>query len=210
MGLPYSVAIFMIFHYCFRKIKESPVSRHLRIFSFYGFLIQMIIESNIEQYAFLCFRNFDILFSWNIKTKMLQACFVLTTFVIFFFVISSYYIYLYLYGPLSKYFLDNVFRVKGSFEFMFFIYGFRPFFKGVIHASLFENNTQQLFCLCGIEVLTCITITVLQAKLDLFKCKATMSFELMHYFFLALFNLCLWGGSLSTSIADPEVRKQFD
>ena len=210
MGLPYSLAVFMFFHYIFNKIKQSPVSRHLRIFSFYGFLIQMIIESNTEQYTFLCLRNFDILFSWDFSTKLMHAGFVVMTFFFVLFVCSSYYLYLYFYGTLSKYFLDNVYRVDGAFAFMFFIYGVRPLCKGVIHASLFERNHVQLLSLCAVEVLACIVIVVLQMKLDFFKCKSAMSFELAHYLFLALFNLCLLGGSLPSSLEDSDAREQFD
>ena len=44
MGLPYSLLFFLLLNRLFFKIYQSPISRYLRIFSFGGFLLQMLID----------------------------------------------------------------------------------------------------------------------------------------------------------------------
>ena len=161
VNFPFSLLIFLVLNYLFYKIQASPISYYLRIFSFTAFIIQLAVESNVEQFVFEGYRNFRILFFRVLLEKLLTSLFVLFGFFFIFLISSSYYLYLFLYKGLSKYFLDNVYRVNGSYALMFFIYAFRPFSKGVIHASLYDDNEKQLICLACVELATfCVMVLI--------------------------------------------------
>lgn len=134
MGLPYVIVLFFVCNRIFYCLFEREISQHLRIFSFWGFLFQMGIESNIEFFTFLAFRNFHTMFSFDFSNKLYLAAMIFFVYFVVLFAVAGYFLMYYLYGKLAKYFLDNLYRIRGSFFMMTFIYGLRPFFKGVIHS----------------------------------------------------------------------------
>ena len=150
LNVPYCLIVFFLLNRLFYCFFNYSVSQYVRIFSFWGFLYQMLIESNIEYFTFLAFRNFQTMFSFRFADKLYLVGFVL----FFYFVaagsIGSYFLYKYFYSKLSKYFMTNVYRVKGAILIMTFIYGIRPFIKGIIHSNLYNYNTIQLNSLAAI------------------------------------------------------------
>ena len=74
--------------------------------------------------------------------KLYLAAFILGFFFVFLFAFAGFFLIHYCYGRLAKYFLDNVYRIKGAFSLMTLVYGVRPFLKGIIHALLSRHNTQ--------------------------------------------------------------------
>ena len=80
----------------------------------------------------------------------MQGIFILGFFFFFLFAISGYYFYKIAHKKLSKYFLDNMYRINGSFALMIYLYGLKPLIKGAIHGFGYENNELQLYCLMSI------------------------------------------------------------
>ena len=58
------------------------------------------------------------------------------------------FLYLYLYGGLSKYFLSNSYRIKGALAYQFVRFSLKPVIEAVIHASLYEHPQTQFILFC--------------------------------------------------------------
>ena len=140
VSVPYCLIVFFLFNRLFYVLYNYEISSYIRIFSFWGFLYQMIIESNVEWFVFLGARYSKTMFSFNFGDKMWIIGFSLFFYIVFAGSICSYFLFYYFYDKLSKYFMTNVFRIKGAFLTMTFIYGIRPFIKGAIHAYLSPYN----------------------------------------------------------------------
>ena len=61
-------------------------------------------------------------------------------------------------GKLSKYFLDNIFRINGCFLLMTLIYGVRPLSRGIIHALMYYDPDKQLLLLSIVDGLLMLII----------------------------------------------------
>ena len=158
MGVPYTVVVFVLLNRLFYCLFEYEVSKHLRMFSFWGFLCFMGLESNIELFTFLGFRNFHTMFSFNFAHKVYLSLMLFFMFFVVLFAVGGFFLMYYLYGKLAKYFLDNLYRIKGAFFLMTYVYGLRPFVKGVIHSELYYHSTAQLVCLACVEFSVCLVM----------------------------------------------------
>ena len=134
MVVPFTFLMFVILNKIFFCLFNNELSKYLRIFSFWGFLFFMGMESNIEFFTFLGFRNFHTMFSLNISHKIYLSAVIFFMFFVILFAFAGFYMMHYFYGRLAKYFLDNLYRIKGAFTLMTYIYGVRPFLKGIIHS----------------------------------------------------------------------------
>ena len=160
MAVPFTVLLFVVLNRVFYCLFQHELSQHLRMFSFWGFLCFMGMESNIEFFAFLGFRNFLTMGSLRFAHKLYLAAFILGFFFVFLFAFAGFFLIHYCYGRLAKYFLDNVYRIKGAFSLMTLVYGVRPFLKGIIHALLSRHNTLQLSLLASLEFLVCLAMVI--------------------------------------------------
>jgi hypothetical protein len=150
INVPYCLLVFLLLNRLFYGLFNYSISQYLRMFSFWGFLYQMLVESNVEYFSFLGFRSLQTMFSSCFQHKLQLVFSVLFFYVVVAGTVSSYFLYRYFYGKLSKYFMSNVFRIKGAITIMTFLYGIRPFLKGVIHAFLYHYNAVQLISLAGL------------------------------------------------------------
>jgi hypothetical protein len=191
INVPYCLVVFFLLNRLFYILFNYPISQHLRIFSFWGFLYQMIIEGNIEYLSFLGFRSFQTMFS----ATFLHKFYLVFSVVFFYFVmagtISSYFLFYYFYGRLSKYFISNVYRINGAMAIMTYLYGVRPFIKGVIHAYLYNYNHIQLVSLSGVEFLTCLMLLIAEIRYEVFIFRSVFYFEVLFYFAIGFFNVLL-------------------
>ena len=131
------------------------------------------------------------MFSFNFTNKVYLSLFIFVMFFVIIFAFGGYYLLYYFHGKLSKYFLDNLYRVKGSFFMMSFIYGIRPFLKGVIHCELYHYNEVQLGLLMAIEFLTCIILVITQLYNRIFIFRSIFLCDFTIYFSLGVFNFIL-------------------
>jgi len=62
--LPISVVGFVIVRYLFYIIYQFPISRAIRKFGLWGFLIVMLFEGNIQQFSFYLSADWNHLFTF--------------------------------------------------------------------------------------------------------------------------------------------------
>ena len=137
---------------------EYSISAWFRIYSFWGTIWMVAFEGNVEVFVFVLLRTFLIAFSVEFINKVIIAVSAVFGFLFVLYTIAIYHIYKHLYERLSKYYLNNLFRFGSSFVLMTLIYGFRPLFRGIVHALLYSHPELQLHVLALIELLTVITL----------------------------------------------------
>ena len=120
MSVPYIIILFIVVNKLFYCLFNYEISQHIRIFSFWGFLLQMGLESNIEFFTFLGFRNFHTMMSFNFTHKVYLSLMIFFMFFVIIFAFGGYFLLYYFYGKLAKYFLDNLYRIEGAFFMMTF------------------------------------------------------------------------------------------
>ena len=113
--VPISLITFAIGYGVFRCTFQKPVSFLFRLYSFVWHLSELIILANAEKLTFLVIRNMEVLFFLSSGFKLVQGIFVTFSFFIFINVFTIFFVYRKEYNKLYKYFLSNMFRVKGSF-----------------------------------------------------------------------------------------------
>lgn len=139
------------------------------------------------------------MFSFDFSDKVYLVLFVLFFFFVVAGSIGSFFLLYYSYQKLVKYFLVNTYRIKGALFIMTYIYGIRPFIKGLIHAYLYNYNSIQLASLASIEFFTFLLLIYTELMYEVFIYKILFFFECAFYLSLAVFNVFLL---ISTSIED--------
>jgi hypothetical protein len=137
------------------------------------------------------------MFSFDFADKVYLVLFVLFFFFVVAGSIGSFFLLYYSYQKLVKYFLVNTYRIKGALFIMTYIYGIRPFIKGLIHAYLYNYNSIQLASLASIEFFTFLLLIYTELMYEVFIYKILFFFECA--LSLAVFNVFLL---ISTSIED--------
>ena len=97
----------------------------------------MIFLANAEKLTFVILRNFQVLFFPSYQIKLLQGALIVFSFIIMIHIFTVFFVYRKLYKKLYKYFLGNMFRVKGSFSLAFTVYAVKPVILGAIHGIMF-------------------------------------------------------------------------
>lgn len=135
-----------------------------------------------------------------------MIAFVIGFYFIFLGAIAFYFLLAYFYRKLVKYFLANLYRVPGSLWLMTYLYAFRPFLKGLIHAYLYDSNSIQLLTLALIEIMTCFILILAQVRYDMFISRLLFMLEIMFFFILAQLNIFLL---LSQFTESPKVVDNY-
>ena len=128
------------------------ISSYIRNYSFKGYLVLLLFDSNCEYFSFILARNSNLFFWETWTDKLFGIGVILFGFVFLLWGIFGFLCLYLLYGKLSKYFLENMFRFKSSIVFMTLCYAIRPMLKGFIHAFLYENGNTQLILLMTVEL----------------------------------------------------------
>ena len=146
------VFCFILFNRLFYCLFNHSVSRFFRPYSFKIFLLEVLFLEDIQKLAFLLIRNFGCLFRVESGVKSLAV--VVAPILLGSIILLSFLLLIpfqrYLHGKLSKYFLTNMFRIKGSLPLTYMLYAIKPLLIGSIQAICFENPTLQLGLLSAI------------------------------------------------------------
>ena len=170
---------------------DYEISKYLRPYSFRLILIELLVQGNLEYFTFLGFRALQVFFSYSLTSTLLQVFTVLFMLIVILVTICSYLGYYYQYGKYARYFLSNMYRFPFSYVLMTFVFGFRPFFKGAVHAFLFEQWTLQIWLLLGIELLMTFIVILFEVVADNHKHRLILLFELLYSFCLVGVNVLL-------------------
>ena len=135
--IPLSILLIFLWNRLFFLLFRFEISKFLRPYSFWLIIFDILIQNNIEFFTFLSFRAIETMFSFDFFTKFINCFTMIFFFIVVVCVTLSYLLYHYKYGKLARYFLSNMYRFPSSYILMIFIFGVRPFLKGVVHALLF-------------------------------------------------------------------------
>jgi hypothetical protein len=103
-SLPLIIMIEVIFFSLFHLTKNHPFSKIFRKYYFFGILLFMFFEGNIEQYCFYFFEEFSLFFSANFTHKLMNIFLLLFFFVTVFMCVGSYIWFKAYYEKKAKYF----------------------------------------------------------------------------------------------------------
>ena len=104
---PSALGIYFLFFWIFRALFNYRISKLIRKYSFYGILLFIIYEGNIEQLAFYFFRECKNLFSFNFSHKMANVFMIYFFFLIIVFSVGGLLFFFFHYKKLIKYFLEE-------------------------------------------------------------------------------------------------------
>lgn len=124
--MPLVFVIFLGLKFLFKLLFKYKISIQLRMYSFWLQYFVIIFLSNSVDICFYSLQHIQLLFSLTTDLKYIHA--VSITFIGFFVIVllSIFMMSLYLYGNLSKYFLNNLYRTRWAFIYSFLIYSVRP------------------------------------------------------------------------------------
>ena len=91
--VPMSLAIVFIFNRIFYCLFDYEISKYLRPYAFSWVLFEIMIQNNVEYFAFLGFRSLDTSFSIDFPSKGYQTLGIIMLFFTLIGSISSYIIY---------------------------------------------------------------------------------------------------------------------
>jgi hypothetical protein len=167
------------------------VSFLLRPYSFWAVILELALQSNIEYFTFLGMRALGIPFSFSFPSKWLFLLAVTMFFLVVFTAFISYALYYFWYGKLSRYFLLNMYRFPSSYLLMIFLYGIRPFMKGLAHAMFYSSFVSQLQVLAAIEVSMILLTLGFEVFIGNHKSRKILTFELLYMGCLVILNILL-------------------
>ena len=134
-----SCVFYVICRSLFYCLRHYEVSHYLRIYSFNLYFLEYLFLANVSDLTFLAVRNLQMLFYFSpgLLSLVIQSLFAALSGFLFILLFSLPLLYSSFYGKLSKYFLVNMFRMKGSRLYSVIRYFFKPFIYGCLHATLY-------------------------------------------------------------------------
>ena len=105
--LPISVVLYLLLSFVFKMLFNYRISKYIRKYSFYGILLFIVCEGNIEQFAFYFFSECRNLFSVNFSHKMANVLMIYFFFFVILFAVGGMLWIFYHYRKLIKYFLED-------------------------------------------------------------------------------------------------------
>ena len=147
---------FLLFNRLFYCLFNYEVSRFFRAYSFKIFFLEVLFLEDIQKIVFILIRNFFVLFRVQGSPQyyaitivpVLLGAFILLCF------ITLYPFQRYLHGKLSKYFLTNMFRIRGSLPLTFLLFCVKPLLTSSVQATCYKLPSLQLGLLALIELLS--------------------------------------------------------
>lgn len=86
---------------------NHKISKFIRKYSFYGILLLVIYEGNVEQFSFYFFTECRNLFSINFKHKLVRIFMLLFFFLLLVFTVGGLVWFKFHYKKLVKYFMED-------------------------------------------------------------------------------------------------------
>jgi hypothetical protein len=99
--------MFFLMRFLFKLCFNFEISLLFRQYSFYAYLVLMLIEGNIEEFSYLFISELFTLFSFSFTDKISQVLMIGFFFFFIFAILSSYLIFKSTFNKLAKYFYDN-------------------------------------------------------------------------------------------------------
>ena len=141
---------------------------------------------------YLGFRNVHNFVLTVFLDKIYTVFSVILLFIFITYALCSYFLFSEFYGRFFRYFLCNLYRIKGSAFIMMSIYCLRPALQGLTHSILYNYWEYQLFILGLIDLLLFLTLSYYQIIYDIFVSKTSFMF-LQIYFACGIFiNILLY------------------
>lgn len=147
---PVVAIVFVLFNLLFRLSFNYKISLLFRIFSFWFYLLGMILLNDSERLAYLSFLQFESVSHFDTDTALLQAVSVVLIGLWFILCISLYLIYSYLYRSKLCYFLANMHLMGYSVAGMVLKFVIKPILQGAVHCILRSQSGVQLSLLVAI------------------------------------------------------------
>lgn len=179
--VPCMLLIILLLNRLFFLLFDYRISLGLRLYSFWATLWVVALEGNVEAFVFAIVRTLLIGFSSEWAGKVLLAGAVVFGFSIFVYAVGAYYVFKFLYGRLSKYYLHNMYRLAPSFALMTAVYGLRPLARAAIHALLYHQNQLQLLLLGVVEGLVVVAITTVEFGYGVHICKLAVLWKVGYH-----------------------------
>ena len=105
--LPLIFLTYTILLLIFRALFNYRISKYVRKYAFYGILLLIIYEGNVEQFTFFFFNECRNLFSLNIQHKLANVFMIYFFFLMLVFSVGGLLFFTFNYRKLVKYFLDD-------------------------------------------------------------------------------------------------------
>lgn len=136
----------------FKLLFNYRVSLILRKYSFYGTLLFIIYEGNIESFAFFFFAECQNLFSANFIHKMANVFMIYFFFLLMVFVIGGMLWVTFHYRKLTKYFVEDFTPSISSVVLESMERSIFPLLFGCVHILLKDNRPMQAVVLTAVEI----------------------------------------------------------
>lgn len=105
--LPVILVLYSMLLFCFKLLFNYRISKYIRKYAFYGILLPLIYQGNVEQFAFYFFSECKSLFSLNISHKMANVLMIYFFFLLIVFSVGGLLFFIFNYRKLVKYFLED-------------------------------------------------------------------------------------------------------
>lgn len=136
---------------------KYSLSSFFRIFSFSLFLLDMLTCDNVQYFSFLSFSSYFFVHFENPAYKLDSIFCIIYSFYLIIYSFCFPYFCRLAYKKLSRYFIDNLFRIKGCYLVMTLVYGVRPLLRGFAH-TFYDHHLFQLFMLFSIDVILIVAL----------------------------------------------------
>ena len=173
---PLAIGTYVLFLWLFKALFNYRISKYIRKYAFYGILLFIIYEGNIEQFAFYFFRECQNLFSFNFSHKISNVLMIYFFFLLIVFSVGGLLFFTFHYKKLIKYFLeDSKESNMGAVLFQSLERAIFPLAFGCVHALLLQHLFIQTIVLFVIE--SCYLASkmwVMRTVIPLYKFKVVM------------------------------------
>lgn len=184
--------LFVLFHLLFRICSDYKVSLLFRVFSFWFYLLGLILLNDTERLAYLSFLQFENISHFETTTALLQGLSI--TVIGFWFVLclSLYLIYSYLYRSKLSYFLANMHLMDYSIVGIVIRFVIKPIIQGAVHCILHSQPNVQLSLLVSIEVAVFLCLSWFNMRHGVVKAKASFVLDCLIGLVGALITMLLY------------------
>ena len=131
--------VFLLLNRVFYCLFNFETSRFFRTYSFKIFLLEILFVEDIQKLIFVLIRNYITLFRTEGGPKSIAISLVpvILGFLILFCFLILFPFQRYLHGKLSKYFLTNMFRIRGSLPLTYLLFAIKPLLTSSVQALCF-------------------------------------------------------------------------
>jgi hypothetical protein len=150
-NLPGTFFTYLVLFTLFKIVSRRPASRLIRTFSFFGVLITMIFEGNIESLTYYSIGEMNLFFSADFRHRLINIFITVFQFIITIVAVGSVLFFKYHYRRLIFYFIEDK-RNNGLGVLCQTVdNGIICMLFGIAHQILFSRPQLQLFVLLFLE-----------------------------------------------------------